>query len=122
MPRPSISGWFDSKIQIYRPTASKDAVGVQENTYVPLAEVECAIDRSRSANTAQGGGNAETGTLRWYGQANIDVQPRDVCAITEGPDAGTTWEVDSYPVRPRGHHTQVDCVEWNGELPGVTSE
>lgn len=117
MPRPSISGWFDSRIRIWRPTMAKDALGAEARLYSVLSEVECAINRSNATNALQDGGNATIGTLRWYGLPTIDVQPRDVCEIFEGPDSGTTWEVAGPPVHPRGHHTQVDCFEWNGKLP-----
>lgn len=121
MARPSIAGWFDSRIRIWRPTTTKDALATEERIYVVSSVVECAINRSTTTNALQDGGNARVGTIRWYGLPTIDVQPRDVCEIISGPDAGTTWEVDAEPVHPRGHHTQVDCFEWNGVLPGVSS-
>ncbi len=121
MPRPSIAGWFDSEIRIWRPTVTRDALQADKRDYSVSSEVECAINRSQSSNALQDGGNATVGTLRWYGLPSIDIRPRDVCEIISGPDAGTTWEVDATPVRPRGHHTQVDCFEWNGKLPALDS-
>lgn len=117
--RPSISGWFDSTIRIWRPVEVKDTVGVEEREYALHTTVRAAINRSRAPQADSGPGLAATGSVRWYGLASIDVLPRDVCEVIEGPDAGRTWEVDEPPVRPRGHHTQVDCVEWKGTLPTV---
>lgn len=116
MPRPSIAGWFDSEIRVWRADTSKDALAVEDRLLVPLATVGAAINRSNTASATQAGGTAIVGTLRWYGLPTIDVRERDVCEIISGPDAGTTWEVDALPVRPRNHHTQVDCVEWHGTL------
>ncbi len=122
MPRPSISGWFDSRIRIWRPTVTKDALQAEKRIYAVSSVVECAINRSLSTNALQDGGNATVGTIRWYGLASIDVKPRDLAEIVSGPDAGTTWEVDAVKVRPRAHHTQVDCFEWNGKLPEVATD
>jgi len=115
--RPSVAGMFDSKIQIWRPFVSKDAVGVEERTYVQMEIVDCAINRSSAPETDVGAGYTPVGTIRWYGLASIDVLVRDVCEVIAGPDAGRTWEVNEPPVRPRGHHTEVDCIEWSGQLP-----
>jgi hypothetical protein len=114
--RPSVSRWFDSQIRIWRPTTVKDSVGVEERTYVSIATVGCRINRSVTADVPDSGGQAPDGTVRWYGLPTIDVKVRDVCEVISGPDAGHTWEVNQIPVRPAGHHTQVDCVDWHGRL------
>lgn len=116
MPRPSIDHLFDSQIRIWRPAATTDDLAIEHRTYTPLATVGAAINRSKTAVTQVPGGMNTVGSLRWYGRPTIDVHKRDVCEIVGGPDAGTKWEVDAEPVRPRGHHTQVDCVEWHGDL------
>ena len=115
--RPAISGMFDSEIRIWRPAFVRDSVGMEDTTYTPVGEVGAAINRSRAPETDVGAGHAPTGSIRWYGLPTIDVQPRDVCEVIAGPDAGRLWEVNEPPTRPRGHHTQVDCIEWNGKLP-----
>lgn len=117
--RPSIAGMFDQKIRIWRPAETKDDVGVEERDYQPLAIVDCFINRARAPEGETGAGLAPVGAVRWYGLASIDVQPRDVCEVVEGPDTGRTWEVNEPPVRPKNHHTQVDCIEWNGQLPDL---
>lgn len=118
MARPSISGMFDSRIRIWRPTVdTSDATAVEQRTYTPLATVDAAINRSRTPQVQQSGGMQDSGIIRWYGLSTIDVQVRDVCEVVSGPDSGRTWEVNEEPVHPRAHHTQVDCVEWHGVLP-----
>lgn len=119
MPRPPIAGWFDSMIRVWRPTTTKDAVGVEERTYTMVGEYGAAVNRSATSEAQQGGGMASVGSIRWYGKPDIDILPRDVCDVYSGPDSGRTWEVNAEPVRPRGHHTQVDCIEWHGILPTV---
>lgn len=119
--RPSIRRMFDSQIRIWRSTVTKDSVGVETRDYTPIAIVDCTVNRSRTGEGNQSSaGLAPVGALRWYGLPTIDVQPRDLCEVIAGPDAGHTWEVNAPPVRPRNHHTQVDCIEWNGTLPLLT--
>jgi hypothetical protein len=115
--RPPISGWFDSTIRVWRPTTVKDELQAESRTYVEVDTYGAAINRSKMSEAFQGGGMTPVGSLRWYGEPTIDVQPRDVCEILTGPDSGLSWEVNAPPVRPRGHHTQVDCIEWHGVLP-----
>jgi hypothetical protein len=115
--RPSVARWFDSQIRIWRPTPSKDEVGAEKFVYANVSTVGAAINRSNTSVTRQDGGMTPVGRLRWYGLPTLDVQPRDVCEVISGPDAGKSWEVDGPPTHPRGHHTQVDCVEWHGVLP-----
>ena len=122
MPRPSIARWFDSKIRIWRPTSETDALAIEHRTYEPVGEVGAVINRSTTITAEVQGGMNRNGSLRWYGRPNINIRPRDVCDIIEGPDAGNAWEVDAVPVHPRGHHTQVDCVEWHGTLPQLEEE
>ncbi len=114
--RPSIAGWFDSSIRIWRAEITSDSLGTEIRTYVPIATVGAAINRSNTKTRPQDAGLTQVGTLRWYGLPNLDVQPRDIAEIVSGPDAGRTWEVDAKTSHPRGHHTQVDCVEWTGTL------
>lgn len=115
--RPSITRWFDSTIRVWRPTVTKDDLQVETREYVVVAEYGAAINRSSMSEAQQGGGMIPVGSVRWYGEATINVEARDVCEVLTGPDSGRTWEVNQPPVRPRGHHTQVDCVEWHGILP-----
>jgi hypothetical protein len=115
--RPAISGMFDSEIRIWRPAETKDSVGVEERDYTPIAIVGCFINRPRGLEAETGAGLAPSGGTRWYGLPTIDVQPRDVCEVISGPEQGKLFEVNEPPVRPKNHHTQVDCIEWNGTLP-----
>lgn len=117
MARPSISGLFDSQIRIWRPTTSRSGPGIEQRSYAPVATVGAVINRSRTPTAPQDGGLAPTGIIRWYGLPTIDVRPRDICEVVAGPDLGKKWECNELPTRPRGHHTQVDCVEFQGLLP-----
>lgn len=117
MPRPSISGWFDSTIRIWRPTTGTSGPGIESRTYAVVATVGAVINRSRTPNTPGDAGLQRSGIIRWYGLPTIDVQERDVAEVVTGPDAGARWEVNEKPTHPRNHHTQVDCVEFNGVLP-----
>lgn len=117
MARPPIAGWFDSTIRVWRPIVTQDALSVEERDYVVIDTYGAAINRSSMNVAQQGGGMAPVGTVRWYGEITITVEPRDVCEVLTGPDAGRLWEVNEPVTRPRNHHAQVDCIEWNGSLP-----
>lgn len=115
--RPSVAGMLDCRIRIWRPTVSKDDIGVEDRTYTPVGEVDAYINRPRQPLVNMGAGMAPTGGTRWYGLPSIDVQKRDVCEVVTGPETGKTFEVNEPPVRPKNHHVEVECHEWSGELP-----
>jgi len=118
MPRPAISGLFDSTIQIWRATTSTTGPAIEKREYAKVvAPVGAVVNRSRTPNTPGDAGLQRSGIIRWYGRPTTDVQERDVCEVLTGPDAGAKWEVNEKPAHPRGHHVQVDCVEFNGVLP-----
>lgn len=118
MPRPTIDHLLDTTIQIWRPTVLSDSIGVEERQYVALPDtIDAVLNRAAMQEANIGAGLAPVGNLRWYGRPDIDVRKRDVVLIIDGPEAGKTFEVNAPPVRPKGHHTQVDCIEWNGILP-----
>lgn len=121
MARPTIDGLLDSQIQIWRPTRTADDVGVEEMTLVQTSVVAAFINRPAQAEASVGGGLAPIGSVRWYGKPTIDVRARDVCEVVAGPETGRLFEVNMQPSRPKNHHTQVDCIEWNGALPEVSS-
>ena len=119
MPRPSIAGWFDSEIRVWRASVDTDTLGVESRTYTVIGTYGAAVNRAKMSVGQAAGGLEPIGTLRWYGLPTISVLPRDIAEVITGPDAGHTWEVDQIKVRPRLHHTQVDCVEWHGTLPDL---
>jgi hypothetical protein len=120
MARPTIDHLLDSQIQIWRPATVSDDIGVEERGYVPVGVVDAFINRPQQSESNVGGGIAPVGGVRWYGRPDIDVRQRDVCEVVVGPEAGKTFEVNAPPVHPMGHHTQVDCIEWNGTLQDVS--
>ena len=117
MPRPTIDHLLDCEVRIWRPTVDDDSIGVQEREYASAGTVAAFINRPVLPLANQGGGLAPTGGIRWYGRPDIVVLKRDVIEVMTGPEAGKTFEVNAPPVRPKNHHTQVDCIEWNGNLP-----
>lgn len=117
MARPTIDHLLDSQIQLWRPTRTKDAIGVEQETLVQSSVVDAFLNRPSQPVGDVGGGMAPVGSVRWYGKPTIDVQVRDICEVIIGPETGKVFEVNEPPVRPKNHHTQVDCIEWNGNLP-----
>lgn len=119
--RPTIDGLLDSQIQIWRPTRTNDSIGVEEMVLVRTTVVDAFINRPVQSEADLGGGLAPVGSVRWYGKPTIDVLARDICEVIAGPEVGRLFEVNMQPSRPKNHHTQVDCIEWNGTLPDVGS-
>jgi hypothetical protein len=118
--RPLIDRLLDCQIRIWRPTTTNDTIGVEEREYAPSSVVDAFLNRPVEPETPSEGGLAPTGGVRWYGRPDIDVLPRDLCEVLSGPEEGKIFEVNAPPVRPKSHHTQVDCIEWNGVLPPIT--
>lgn len=119
MARPKIDRLFDHVVIVWRPTAdANNRLGVEQRAYSPAYQgVGCAVNRNESRMADTGPGMDPVGQRRMYFRPDADVRARDVIQIVEGPDSPGTWEVDQPPTRPRGHHTQVDGIAWNGILP-----
>lgn len=124
MARPLIDRMFDHEVRIWRPTVTKDDLGAESREYAAVAEHPCALKRPTAPLADLGAGLAPTGRRRFYLRPDVDVQLRDIVEVVSGPDAAgeqATWEVDEPPTKPRGHHTQVDAITWNGNLPPLAS-
>ncbi len=124
MAPPRIDRLFDHTVRIWRPRAdANNRLGVEVRAYTRAADLGCALNRDVAAEQDVGPGMEPIGRRRFYMRPDADVRARDVVQIMTGPDAGAdqTWEVDQDPVRPRGHHTQVDAILWTGDLPDVGS-
>ncbi len=119
MAAPRIDRLFDHKVLVWRPTATHaNRLGAQTRTHTQVGTLQgAAVNRESAPMADQGVGMVPTGRRRLYMRPDANVQERDVVQIVDGPDAGGTWEVDQPPTRPRGHHTQVDAIAWNGQLP-----
>jgi hypothetical protein len=119
--RPAIDGWFDATLTIYRATVVQDALATEQRVYsVFAAGVGTRVNRSRTPIAPAPAGLAPTGIIRMYLRPDVDVRHRDIILVMTGPDsdllAPRMWEVNELPVRPGGHHTQIDCIEWHGTL------
>lgn len=126
MTPPRIDRLFDHVVRIWRPaTAPSSRLGVETRNYAIVGQAGAALNRNVSPEGDVGPGMMPIGRRRLYMRPDANVKARDVVEIIEGPEAagvdGKTWEVDQPPTRPRGHHTQVDAVAWNGVLPPIGS-
>lgn len=118
MARPSIDSLFDHDVRIWRPTPERSALGVDERTYrVQIPAARAKVNRSTAPSADTGPGMQPTGSRRLYMRPDADIQARDLVELVAGPDAPQFWEVDQIPSRPMGHHTQLDCIAWNGVRP-----
>jgi hypothetical protein len=112
----------DHTVRVWRPVTVPDAIGADQRTYAPVGEPEPAkVNRNVAPTGDAGPGFAAIGRRRLYMKPGVDVEERDVLELVTGPDAPQTLEVDEPPTRPRGHHCQVDCILWRGQLPELES-
>lgn len=123
MARPTIDRLLDHSVRIWRATVDQDKYGVETKEYELVATVSAALNRGVVPVAPSEGGLAPTGSIRMYLRPDADVQARDVIEVISGPDATArsqrTYEVDQPPMRPKEHHTQLDCIAFNGTLPTV---
>lgn len=118
MAAPAIERLFDSTVRIWRATPERSALGVEERTYfVVIVSAGAKVNRSTAPEADGGPGLQPTGGRRIYMKPDVDVQSRDLVELVTGADAPQFWEVNEPPTRPQDHHTQLDCIAWNGETP-----
>lgn len=116
---PRIDRLFDHQLRIWRATIGQDSLGAETRTYaVTLPSIGAVVNRAVAAEGDIGPGMEAIGRVRFYVRPDVEIFARDVVEIVSGPETGT-FEVDQPPVRPRGHHTQVDAIIWNGILPAI---
>lgn len=118
MARPLIDSLFDTTVRVWRPTPERSRLGVEERTYSVVApSLGAKVNRSSAPEADAGPGFQPVGARRVYMRPDVDVQARDLLELLTGPDAPQFWEVNEPPTRPQGHHTQLDCIAWNGVTP-----
>lgn len=119
---PSIERLFDHTLRVWRPAPSQDSVGFEKRVYsIAAPSLGCVLNRSSAPVVDVGPGMMPSGSRRFYLAPDADVRARDVLELLSGSDAPGNWEINEPPSRPGGHHTQVDCVPWNGALPEAGS-
>lgn len=118
MARPAIDRLFDHTVRVWRPTPERSSLGVEERTYTVVdASAGAKLDRSTAPVADRGLGLAPIGRRRLYMRPDADILARDLIEVLTGPDAPQFWEVDEPPTRPMHHHTQLDCIFWDGVAP-----
>lgn len=111
---------LDHTVRVRRPTESKDnPLRVVERSYPVIGTYPCAVNRTQARIGDVGPGLAPIGDRVVYLEASADVAARDILELLTGPDAPETLEIDRPPTRPRGHHTELICLFYNGTLPAV---
>lgn len=87
-----------------------------------MSEVRIAIQTQRETRQDAGPGERVVGEYHGFGPASLDVIEGDVVEVIAGPEAYheaphevRLLRVDS-AYKPRGRHTQLVLVQWDGEL------
>lgn len=112
-----LATFLDHDAQIWRPTVTLGPRREEVRSYAKLGgEVRAGIRRPTARVGDAGPGLAPIGERVFYFQPEVDVEPRDIIELLSGPDAPGTWEVDSPPTRPRGHHVELTTRHWLGVL------
>jgi len=117
----SFSSLLDHTARIWRRTVTKGPNLREEVVdYVPLTVVACTKKRPEARLIDIGPGLASEGIRTVYMEAAEDAIERDVLEFLTGPDVPETLEIDSPPTRPRGHHLELTCRLFTGQLPEVS--
>lgn len=83
--------------------------------------VKIALQAKRETRQDAGPGERVVGEYHGYGSASLDVIEGDVVEIISGPEAAPEGadsrllKVDS-AYKPRGRHTQLVLIHWDGAL------
>jgi hypothetical protein len=113
---PGIRHLLDHTARVWRPDSALGALGAEVRAYEPGAIVLLAQVRPAASTGDPGPGLAQQGTRQMFLEPSADVRAFDVLELLTGPDAPGTWEVDSPPTRPRGHHVELTARLFLGTL------
>lgn len=113
------SALLDHTAAVWRFSESKSAsLRFRERDWVRVPNhdsIEITVQTRRESWDNPGGGQKPVGEWAAYGPPTMDVREGDVLEIYEGPNAPMKLEVDSARC-PRGHHTELVLVSWEGRL------
>lgn len=117
---------LDHTCRVWRKT---EALGDYRETIKTLAEayddVPCFFRRRDTVISDQAPGTRPVGDRMVFMDTGPTIRDRDVVEITAGPEVDESsdallLEVESVAV-PRGHHIELRCVEYRGEVPEAAS-
>lgn len=116
----SVSSLLDHVGNVWRLTHDRGDFGETVNDYQLVYErVDLTFQRRNTVLGSLGPGQKPVGDRRVYLDVGPNFEDRDVVEVIEGP-AGFVGpqllEVESIAV-PRGHHVELRCTEFSGELP-----
>lgn len=101
---------------VWRPVETEGAMRSVQKVYTKISTVRVAVRRPATSMGEAGPGLTPTGERVIYSIPGWDIQPFDVLELTSGPDSPGRWEVDEPPTRPRGHHMEIRCRAYAGDL------
>ena len=116
---------FDHTVTVWGSRDIRGATfGDVERTWSPVPGqdgIRIAIQARRETRQDAGPGERVVGEYAGFGPASMDVIEGDVIEVTAGPEASANpdevrlLKVDS-AYKPRGRHTQLVLIQWDGEL------
>ena len=116
---------FDHRVRIWGSSEIRGATfGDASRIWSPVPEqddVGMAVQAKRETRADQGPGERVVGEYRGFAAASTDVVEGDVIEILSGPEASVDpnsprlLKADSV-YRPRGRHTQLVLIDWQGAL------
>jgi len=113
----SFLGLLDRTMVIHRPLDSSGELRTRATSYVPQGgPVPFTARRPVGLLTDVGPGLADVGDRTVYCEADVDVRERDVLEQMTGPDDLALLEVTGPVARPRGHHCELRCRFFLGDL------
>lgn len=110
---------LDHAATVWRFTESQSTtLRVKERDWVRVPNhdgVRVSLQSRRETWDDPGGGQKSVGEWAAYAPPGLDILEGDVLEVYEGPNAPVRLEVDSVRC-PRGHHTELVLVSWEGKL------
>lgn len=120
-----IASLLDHTCNVWRLTETTDPIyrSVEQGYTQVHTAIPCTFQRRNTAMGEEGPGVRPVGDRRVYFDVGPAIEDRDIVELVTGP-AGFVGpqllEVESFAA-PRGHHVELRCSEWEGELPVVGS-
>lgn len=109
------SGQLLNRATIQRRNESRDDYGDVGAGWADAGQAWVGIRRDTGALQDYGAGDQPRGGAKGEAHFHADIAARDVLEVTDGPDAGTNWLVESV-FHPGGEFKQLVLSQFTGSL------
>lgn len=119
---PTVAHLLDHTARVWRLTESLDPVyRATERSYdLVHPALACFVGRDNTNLAEPGPGIVQAGQRMIHCDVGNTFQERDIIEVYSGPNAPVVLEVEAQH-DPRGHHTQLRCILYQGKVPELGS-